>query len=235
MNSPCPQQTAHPHVFCTSPAHSSTVLNLQRFDLQYPKQVNYKSILKHTFQIRHVLPHTHTYINGKNYSDPFTLLSITSFYKCEFWLHKIYSYLDNDKNTCLVLSPSFFPGSTQMPSCSPPELGQLVPMHGGPAPAASLRAPHQHHRTASWHLLLECVSVLGSGMQLPRRELAQEQHMLTASWCSVVEEKLQGYLTLIYKYSFSYHRLFTQTTVTHILLISKVFWWPYSPNKTAIG
>lgn len=65
--------------------------------------------------------HIFTHINGKNYSDPFTILFITSFCKCEFWLHKIHSYLDNDKNICLVLSPSFFPGSREMPSCNPPE------------------------------------------------------------------------------------------------------------------
>ena len=175
------------------------------------------------------LIHTHI-LMAQNYPVPFTLLSITSFYKCKFWLHKMYSYPNNDKNTFLVLSHLSF---REAHKClltalgKTPALqswGQLVPMQGQPAPAAPLRAPRQRHRAASRHGLLELVPVHRSGTQLPSQELAQEQHMPTASWCSVAEEKPEGYLILIYKYSFSYRTL---SIVTRILLISKVFWWPY--------
>lgn len=71
-----------------------------------------------------------------------------------------------------------------------------------------------------WDVLLELVPVGRSGTRLPSQELAQEQHLPTASWCSVVVEKLEGYLALIYKYSFSYRTL---SIVMRGLLISEVF------------
>lgn len=212
-----------------SPAHSSTVLYLHCFDLPIAKT---RELQKHPQTRLPDQTHASSYtcINGTNYSVP--LLSITSFYTCKFWLYKTYGYPNNGKNTFLVPPPSFCARSTQMPSRS--TRSEACPSSRAEGSRflcqdVQLQQHLREHRATvtalpQWDALLELVPAGRSGTRLLSPELAQQQHVPTASWCSVVVEKLEGYLALIYKYSFSYRTL---SIVTCGLLISKVFWWPY--------
>lgn len=127
-----------------------------------------------------------------------------------------------------MLPPSFCAGSTQIPSRStgreacPPsraEGSRFLCQDG------QLQQHLREHRAIvtalpQWDVLLELVPAGRSGTRLPSQELAPEQHVPTASWCSVVVDKVEGYLALIYKHSFSYRTL---SIVTCGLLISKLF------------